>query len=88
MESTTKLEEAEKFPAPVYSETVLAVNFEDAKKYFLQPLLEIHYAHTLMLSRQGPPRRRPRVFERWAHLTRRPSERSLTMAAVRISSFT
>ena len=40
-------------PAPVYAETVLAVNFEDAKRYFLEALLEIHYAHTLMLARQG-----------------------------------
>ena len=44
---------SERFPAPVYSETVLAVNFEDAKKHFLAALLEIHAAHTLMLSRQG-----------------------------------
>jgi argininosuccinate lyase len=43
---------SERFPAPVYSETVLAVNFEDAKKYFLEALLELHSAHTLMLSRQ------------------------------------
>src|SRR5690349_12866285 len=42
----------ERLPAPVYSETVLAVNFEDAKKYFLNALLEIHAAHTLMLARQ------------------------------------
>ena len=41
------------FPAAVYAETVLAVNFEDAKKYFLEALIEIHYAHTLMLARQG-----------------------------------
>ena len=43
----------ERFPAPVYAETVLMVNFEDAKKYFLEALLEIHSAHTLMLARQG-----------------------------------
>jgi argininosuccinate lyase len=43
----------EKFPAPVYSETVLAANFEDAKRYFLEALMHIHYAHTLMLDRQG-----------------------------------
>jgi len=42
-----------RFPAPIYSETVLAVNFEDAKKYFLEALLEIHAAHTLMLRRQS-----------------------------------
>jgi len=41
------------FPAAVYSETVLAVNFADAQRYFLDALLEIHYAHTLMLARQG-----------------------------------
>lgn len=43
----------EKFPAAVYSETVLAINFADAQRYFLDALLEIHYAHTLMLARQG-----------------------------------
>jgi argininosuccinate lyase len=32
---------------------VLAVNFADAQRYFLDALLEIHYAHTLMLARQG-----------------------------------
>ncbi len=42
----------ERFPAPVYSETVLSVNFDDAKKYFFDALIEIHAAHTLMLSRQ------------------------------------
>jgi argininosuccinate lyase len=41
------------FPAPVYRETVLAPIFADAKKYFLTPLIEIEYAHTLMLARQG-----------------------------------
>jgi argininosuccinate lyase len=43
----------EQFPAAVYAETVLAVNFTDAQRYFLEALLEIHYAHTLMLARQG-----------------------------------
>src|SRR5438067_6152577 len=41
------------FPAPVYAETVLSINFRDAQRYFLDALLEIHYAHTLMLARQG-----------------------------------
>jgi argininosuccinate lyase len=41
------------FPAPVYADTVLTQNFEDAKKYFFESLLEIHYAHTRMLARQG-----------------------------------
>ena len=40
------------FPAPVYRDTVLAPVFADARKYFLAPLLEIEYAHTLMLARQ------------------------------------
>ena len=44
---------SERFPARVYSETVLVPNFEDAKKYFLGALIEIHAAHTLMLGRQG-----------------------------------
>jgi argininosuccinate lyase len=42
----------EKFPAPVYAETVLHHNFADAQKYFLEPLMAIHYAHCLMLARQ------------------------------------
>lgn len=42
-----------KFPAQVYRDTVLAPVFADAKRYFLGPLLEIEYAHTLMLARQG-----------------------------------
>ena len=53
--NSTRLDKAagaEKFPAPVYRETVLAANFEDAKRYFLAGLLQIHYAHTIMLERQ------------------------------------
>src|SRR5437899_8057552 len=45
--------QATKFPAPIYRDTVLAPVFADAKRYCLQPLLEIEYAHTLMLARQG-----------------------------------
>jgi argininosuccinate lyase len=41
------------FPAPIYAETVLIHNFEDAKKYFLDALLEIHCAHTRMLAGCG-----------------------------------
>lgn len=41
------------FPAPIYRDTVLAQIFTDAKKYFLQPLLSIQYAHTLMLGAQS-----------------------------------
>jgi argininosuccinate lyase len=44
---------AERFPAPVYAETILTVNFDESKKHFLDSLIEIHFAHTLMLLRQG-----------------------------------
>jgi argininosuccinate lyase len=44
---------ADSFPAAVYTETVLRVNFDDAKKYFLDYLLQIHHAHTRMLAGQG-----------------------------------
>ncbi len=37
----------------MYAETVLQVGFEDAQRLFLDHLLEIHYAHTLMLARAG-----------------------------------
>jgi argininosuccinate lyase len=47
-----------KFPAPIYRDTVLAQIFSDAKKYFLEPLLAIQYAHTLMLGKQGIMERR------------------------------
>ncbi|MGC2661529.1 MAG: argininosuccinate lyase [Bryobacteraceae bacterium] len=47
----------DRFPSPIYSETVLAVNFKDAQRFFLDSLLDLHYAHALMLARQGivPP---------------------------------
>lgn len=41
------------FPAPVYAETVLGPNFEHAKQHLLDALIQIHYAHTIMLSKQG-----------------------------------
>ena len=41
------------FPAPVYRRTVLEDIFANAQLYFLEPLLEIEYAHTLMLAQQG-----------------------------------
>jgi argininosuccinate lyase len=44
--------EAGGFPAPVYRRTVLEEIFRDAKRYFLEPLLAIQYAHTLMLAKQ------------------------------------
>ncbi len=43
----------DQFPAPVYADTVLAPNFEHAKKHFLDALIEIHYAHTRMLAKQS-----------------------------------
>jgi argininosuccinate lyase len=42
----------DRFPAPVYAETVLAPNFEHAKKHLLEALIQIHYAHTRMLAKQ------------------------------------
>jgi argininosuccinate lyase len=42
-----------KFPAPIYRDTVLVQIFEDAKRFFLEPLLAIQYAHTVMLAKQG-----------------------------------
>ena len=42
----------EKFPAPIYAETVLAHNFADGLQFFLPFLMQIHYAHCLMLARQ------------------------------------
>jgi argininosuccinate lyase len=44
---------AERFPAPVYAETVLAPNFEEAKKRYLEALVDIHFAHTRMLGKCG-----------------------------------
>ncbi len=41
-----------RFPAAVYADTVLSVNFRDAQRHFLDALIEIHYAHTLMLARK------------------------------------
>ena len=56
----------DRFPAPVYAETVLAPNFEHAKKHLLDPLIQIHYAHTRMLAKQG--------------IITAPEERTLTAA--------
>lgn len=39
-------------PSPEYTAAVLAINFDDAKRYFTNALMQIHYAHTLMLARQ------------------------------------
>jgi argininosuccinate lyase len=43
----------DKFPAPEYARTVLAVNFADAQKQFLDALLAIEVAHGVMLHEQG-----------------------------------
>ena len=45
-------ETKEKFPAPSYTENVLTDCFEDAKKYFLDALLKVDYAHAVMLAEQ------------------------------------
>src|SRR6266700_92786 len=41
------------FPAPAYSDHVLTDVFEDAKRLFLDYMLEVDYAHALMLAEQG-----------------------------------
>jgi argininosuccinate lyase len=41
------------FPARIYRDTVLAQIFEDAKRFFVEPLLAIQYAHTVMLEKQA-----------------------------------
>ena len=46
-------ETKEKFPAPSYTENVLTDCFEDAKQYFLNALLEVDYAHAVMLAEQN-----------------------------------
>jgi argininosuccinate lyase len=51
--SKAKPSRAEPFPAGIYAETVLAVNFNDSVRYFLEALLQIQAAHTLMLARQN-----------------------------------
>ena len=45
-------ETREKFPAASYTENVLADCFEDAKRYFLDALLQVDYAHAVMLAEQ------------------------------------
>jgi argininosuccinate lyase len=40
------------FPSPIYHKTVLEPIFRNALHYFLDPLVAIQYAHTLMLGRQ------------------------------------
>ena len=43
----------EGFPARIYSEAVLAHNFEHARRHFLDALIQIHHAHTRMLAKCG-----------------------------------
>ena len=38
--------------APEYLQCVLEQNFEDAKAFFLAPLMSIHYFHLVMLAAQ------------------------------------
>lgn len=41
------------FPHPTYTQTVLKANFDDARQWFLEPLLAIHRAHAVMLTECG-----------------------------------
>jgi len=45
--------EKESFPAPNYSVNVLTDVFEDAKRLFLDYMIEVDYAHAVMLAEQG-----------------------------------
>jgi argininosuccinate lyase len=45
--------EQETFPAPNYSANVLTDVFEDAKRLFLDYMMEVDYAHAVMLAEQG-----------------------------------
>lgn len=45
--------EQESFPAPNYSANVLTDVFEDAKRLFLDYMIEVDYAHAVMLAEQG-----------------------------------
>ncbi|HMV87372.1 MAG TPA: argininosuccinate lyase [Blastocatellia bacterium] len=40
------------FPAPIYAETVLNHTFADGQRFFFEPLMQIHYAHALMLAKR------------------------------------
>lgn len=40
------------FPAPIYRDTVLGLNFTHAKRLFLSSMIEIDYAHLVMLAEQ------------------------------------
>ncbi|UCF37041.1 MAG: argininosuccinate lyase [Acidobacteriota bacterium] len=57
--------------AKEYIETVLAQNFEDAKRLFFQPLMDVHYAHLIMLEEVG--------------ILTRPEARELVLALDRIT---
>ncbi|WP_462409848.1 argininosuccinate lyase [Neobacillus sp. Marseille-QA0830] len=45
--------EGRKFPGATYSEVVLAPAYEHAKQSLLEPMIEIHKAHLIMLVEQG-----------------------------------
>lgn len=47
------MEQKERFPAPAYAENVLAEIFEDAKRLFLDALIEVDIAHAVMLAERG-----------------------------------
>lgn len=47
-----KKTDSPQFPAPVYAETVLNHLFTDGQQFFYDHLLNIHYAHCLMLAKQ------------------------------------
>lgn len=52
-ETSKLLSTEEKFPAPLYTEHVLSHIFSDAQRFFFKHLLQLHYAHCLMLLKQS-----------------------------------
>ena len=53
MIQTAATQPLEKFPAPAYTDSVLRDVFEDAKRLFVEPLIEVDLAHAIMLAEQG-----------------------------------
>ena len=47
------MSDTEKFPAPVYKDTVLAPLFETAKRHHAEPLMRVNQAHAVMLAERG-----------------------------------
>ena len=78
------------FPAPIYLESVLRPNFEDAQRYYLEDLLKIKIAHTRMLAESAiiPVDAAEKIVAALRPSTRRRSAKSVTTEAARIFTST